>query len=291
MAFSFGGLISAVVGAVAKVANAVVNALSPVAKSGGIVGGIAGAAVGVAEAVLGATAEFADVCEDGEIDDEEAEELLEDVFKLLVGAFIFPFDSGSSSAENDDEVFNISDMELEPKYEYKSQPKEAYLAKNEYFNIKTAVLKASAKAEAKGNIFENRKLNPNLRLGIEEEMKMVEFSAETKKFGNKELGVQFDGNVGGLKEKAELGGYFGEHGEHGKFNCYAKGAAIATIFDATANQKLTIFGCEVAIEETGYLGGLGLDVEGGIVESKLKFKIKGSAIIGGGFSISVGAAD
>lgn len=35
---------------------------------------------------------------------------------------------------------------------------------------------------------------------------MVEFSAETKKFGNKELGVQFDGNVGGLKEKAELGG-------------------------------------------------------------------------------------
>ncbi len=103
--------------------------------------------------------------------------------------------------------------------------------------------------------------------------------------------MQFDGNVGGLKEKSELGGDFGEHGEHGKFNCYAKGAAIATIFDATANQKLTIFGWEVAIEETGYLGGLGLDVEGGIVESKLKFKVKGSAIIGGGFSISVGAAD
>ncbi len=54
--------------------------------------------------------------------------------------------------------------------------------------------------------------------------------------------MQFDGNVGGLKEKSELGGDFGEHGEHGKFNCYAKGAAIATIFDATANQKLTIFG-------------------------------------------------
>ncbi len=34
--------------------------------------------------------------------------------------------------------------------------------------------------------------------------------------------MQFDGNVGGLKEKSELGGDFGEHGEHGKFNCYAK---------------------------------------------------------------------
>ncbi|WP_252236234.1 hypothetical protein [Clostridium sp. CH2] len=43
MAFSFSGLVSAVVGAVAKVANAVVNKLSPVAKSGGILGGIAGA--------------------------------------------------------------------------------------------------------------------------------------------------------------------------------------------------------------------------------------------------------
>ncbi|WP_252223709.1 MULTISPECIES: hypothetical protein [unclassified Clostridium] len=107
MAFSFGGLISAVVGAVAKVANAVVNALSPVAKSGGIVGGIAGAAVGVAEAVLGATAEFADVCEDGEIDDEEAEELLEDVFKLLVGAFIVNFGSDPLDSNNGNNGDNI----------------------------------------------------------------------------------------------------------------------------------------------------------------------------------------
>ncbi|NFH91225.1 hypothetical protein FDA33_13615 [Clostridium botulinum] len=99
MDFSVGNLVKSVVGAVAKVATAVVNALSPVAQSGGILGGIAGAIVGVAEAVLGVTAEFADVCEDGEIDDEEAEELLEDVFKLLVGAFIGMF--GSDSLEND----------------------------------------------------------------------------------------------------------------------------------------------------------------------------------------------
>ncbi|WP_252254816.1 hypothetical protein [Clostridium sp. ZBS12] len=102
MDFSVGNLVKSVVGAVAKVATAVVNKLSPVAKSGGILGGIAGAIVGVAEAVLGVTAEFANACEDGEIDDEEAEELLEDVFKLLVGACIVTFDSGSSSTENND---------------------------------------------------------------------------------------------------------------------------------------------------------------------------------------------
>ncbi|WP_252216477.1 hypothetical protein [Clostridium sp. VAP41] len=101
MNFSIGNLVKSAVGAVAKVTNAVVNKLSPVAKSGGILEGIAGAIVGVAEAVLGVTAEFANACEDGEIDDEEAEELLEDVFKLLVGAFIFSFGSGSSSAEID----------------------------------------------------------------------------------------------------------------------------------------------------------------------------------------------
>ncbi len=38
MDFSVGNLVKSVVGAVVKVANAVVNKLSPVAKSGGILG-------------------------------------------------------------------------------------------------------------------------------------------------------------------------------------------------------------------------------------------------------------
>ncbi|WP_252247245.1 hypothetical protein [Clostridium sp. ZBS4] len=101
MNFSIGNLVKSAVGAVAKVTNAVVNKLSPVAKSGGILGGIAGAIVGVAEAVFGVTAEFANACEDGEIDDEEAEELLEDVFKLLFGAFIGMFDYGGSGLNSD----------------------------------------------------------------------------------------------------------------------------------------------------------------------------------------------
>ncbi len=109
MSFSFSGLVSAVVGAVAKVATAVVNKLSPVAKSGGILGGIAGAIVGVAEAVLGVTAEFANACEDGEIDDEEAEELLQDVFKLLVGAFIGMFGSSGSGSNSIDRKSEVLD--------------------------------------------------------------------------------------------------------------------------------------------------------------------------------------
>ncbi len=79
----------------------------------------------------------------------------------------------------------MSDMELGPKYEYESQPKEAYLAKNKYFNIKTSILKASAKAEAKGNIFEEGKLNPNLRLGIEEEMKMEFYPINKQELGTR----------------------------------------------------------------------------------------------------------
>lgn len=49
MDFSIGNLVKGIVGAVAKVANAVVNTLSPVAKGGEILGGIAGAIVGVAD--------------------------------------------------------------------------------------------------------------------------------------------------------------------------------------------------------------------------------------------------
>ena len=101
MEFNIGNLVSGVMGAVAKVANAVVNELSPVAEGGGLIGGIAGALVGVAEAVLGVTTEFANAYEDGEIDEDEAEELLEDLFKLLVGASIVMFGSGTSEETSD----------------------------------------------------------------------------------------------------------------------------------------------------------------------------------------------
>ncbi len=91
MDFSVGNLVKSVVGAVAKVATAVVNALSPVAQSGGILGSLAGAVVGVAAAL-------ANVCEDGEISEDE-EELLEDAFKLLIGAFMGMFGSDSSHCD------------------------------------------------------------------------------------------------------------------------------------------------------------------------------------------------
>ncbi|WP_252225245.1 hypothetical protein [Clostridium sp. ZBS2] len=136
MDFSVGNLVKSVVGAVAKVANAVVNKLSPVAKGGGILGGIAGAIVGVAEAVLGVTAEFANACEDGEIDDEEAEELLEDVFKLLVGAFIFSFGSGSSSTESkcDDSSQSLKGVNLNLEKRYIS--KKTYISGETYITKK-----------------------------------------------------------------------------------------------------------------------------------------------------------
>ncbi|OSA94473.1 UNVERIFIED_ORG: hypothetical protein B2H93_08235 [Clostridium botulinum] len=101
----FNSVVSAVVGAVAAVANAIGSAVKSIVSA--VSGNSSQAAVGMASqptggmAVLGAVAIMADVFEDGEIDEDE-EELLEEAFKLLVGAFIFPFDSGSSSTENDD---------------------------------------------------------------------------------------------------------------------------------------------------------------------------------------------
>lgn len=92
-------LVSGVVGAIAQVATAVVDALSPTAEEGGILGGIAGAIVGVAEAVLAATAAAANVGEDGELDIDDVEELFAEKFKLLVGAFIFSIGSNSKNYE------------------------------------------------------------------------------------------------------------------------------------------------------------------------------------------------
>lgn len=101
MDFNIGNLVSGVMGAVASVASAVVDALSPIAEEGGFLGSIAGAVVGLAESVLGATTAFANAYEDGEIDEEEAEEIFKDVVKAMLGGLIVAFGSESSGSNSD----------------------------------------------------------------------------------------------------------------------------------------------------------------------------------------------
>nr|WP_286676264.1 hypothetical protein [Clostridium sp. ZBS17] len=100
----FNSVVSAALGAVAAVANAVVSAVKSIVSA---VSGKGSQDAGGMTA-LGAMATIADVFEDGEIDEDE-EELLEEAFKLLVGAFIFPFDSGSSECNSAEEKSTIFD--------------------------------------------------------------------------------------------------------------------------------------------------------------------------------------
>ncbi|WP_252216480.1 hypothetical protein [Clostridium sp. VAP41] len=102
MDFSVGNLVKSVVGAVVKVANAVVNtvksAISGISEILSSTAGTIGSALSGAMAALGVV----DVDEDGELDIDDAEEFLEEKFKLLVGASIFSFVSGSSENDCDD---------------------------------------------------------------------------------------------------------------------------------------------------------------------------------------------
>ncbi|OOM11681.1 hypothetical protein [Clostridium saccharobutylicum] len=100
MDFNIGNLVSGVIGAVAQAANAVVNALSPVAEGGGIFGGIAAAVIGAATLV-------ANVCEDGGIDEDEIDELLAEIYKVFVGAFMAMFGNEGSNSENYGDGDNI----------------------------------------------------------------------------------------------------------------------------------------------------------------------------------------
>ncbi|NRT91517.1 hypothetical protein OD350_18055 [Clostridium beijerinckii] len=99
MDFNIGNLSSCVMGAVVQLAT---TALSLVEET--------------ASAVLGAIAGLTNVTEDGEVDEDEVEELLEDIVKLLVGAFIWPFGSGSSDSDNhiNGERMVISGNHVEP---------------------------------------------------------------------------------------------------------------------------------------------------------------------------------
>ncbi|WP_252235296.1 MULTISPECIES: hypothetical protein [unclassified Clostridium] len=291
MAFSFSGLVSAVVGAVAKVANAVVNKLSPVAKSGGILGGLAGAVVGVAEAVLGVTAEFANACEDGEIDDEE---LFEDVFKLLVGAYVPMFAFGKSDSGNNDEVFNIFDVK--PKSRYKYEPdafKEQYLYGDDksFLNAKISGGKYEGKAENKIVLYDEGKCSPKLKFGAEESLKTVELKGEMKQIGDNTLGLALEASGSVFNEKIGGGLSIGENEKTGKLDACVKGEAIATLAEGTTTEKFTILGIEFEVEQTGYIGGIGVEGEFGIVEGKLKGEMGACALIGGNISVSIGLAD
>lgn len=108
MDFSIGNLVRGVVGAVAKVATAVVNVITGAVSA--MASAIGSVVSNLAEAVLGVEATVANACEDLE---EEAEELLEDTFKLLVGAFIATFGSGSSGTESqgDEDTNNLPEYD------------------------------------------------------------------------------------------------------------------------------------------------------------------------------------
>ena len=82
-----------------------------------------------------------------------------------------------------------------------------------------------------------------------------------------------------------------ENEKTGKFNACVKGEAIATLAEGTTTEKFTILGIEFEVEQTGYIGGIGLEGEFGIVEGKLKGEMVACALIGGNISVSIGLAD
>ena len=87
----FGDLVSAVKGAVAKVANVIT----------GIASAIGSVLSNPAEAVNGAVVDILKINSDGQIDEDEKEELLEDMFKLYVGAKILNLKNEMSKEYND----------------------------------------------------------------------------------------------------------------------------------------------------------------------------------------------
>jgi hypothetical protein len=102
MEFSIGNLVSAVEGAVAKVATTAVNTVSSAIS--GIAGMFESAFGALESAVFGAMAMVGvvDVDGDGELDLDDAEEFLEEKFKVLVGASIQAYEN----LKNSDEIMN-----------------------------------------------------------------------------------------------------------------------------------------------------------------------------------------
>ncbi|MHC1686036.1 MAG: hypothetical protein AB6733_24425 [Clostridiaceae bacterium] len=162
---------------------------------------------------------------------------------------------------------------------------------NSLFKVKVAVAKGKAKAEAKAGLYEDGKLDPRLKIGVEEEFKTIEFAGEMDKIGNNMLGLEAEVSTSMYSEKAQLGIDIGKDEDTGKINCKATAGAMASLHSAKAEEKFTILGLEIGFEEEGYVGAIGATAEAGIDNGKVKFKVKAAALLGLGFGVSVGFAD
>ncbi|NFI58231.1 hypothetical protein FDA48_18280 [Clostridium botulinum] len=121
MDFSIGNLVKSAMGAVAKVANVVVNTVKSAIS--GISGMFSSAAGSIGSALSGVMAALGvvDVDEDGEFDIDNDEDFLDEKFKLLVGASIDNF-SYPHKKENEKEwafkSYQISEEDMKDSPEY-----------------------------------------------------------------------------------------------------------------------------------------------------------------------------
>ncbi|AOR23496.1 hypothetical protein [Clostridium taeniosporum] len=101
-----------------------------------------------------------------------------------------------------------------------------------------------------------------------------------KQVGDKYLGASGEISTTAYSEKAELGLEIGKDEESGKISCNGKAGAIATLHSAKAEEKFTILGLEICIEEEGHLGAFGAEAEIGLDQGKFKVEAKVAAILG-----------
>ncbi|NSB17190.1 polymorphic toxin type 24 domain-containing protein [Clostridium beijerinckii] len=94
--FNIGNLVGGAIGAVAAVATSIAGEIAAV----------------VSAVAATATAAVAKVNGDGQLSIEEAEELFQEIFKALVGAFILEFSSNGDSGEVDDSITGAENKEL-----------------------------------------------------------------------------------------------------------------------------------------------------------------------------------
>ena len=179
------------------------------------------------------------------------------------------------------------------KYEFKPDPiiGSKVLFDNEYAKMKIDAGVYNGKFENKAAIIDNGKFSPQLRVGGEEEFKLIDIPVESKEFGNKYLSAKIEASTSVVKEKIDGQLLIGKDEDTGKFDACLKGGAIATLHEGNAKQTFKVLGIELEIEETGYVGGIGGEFKVGIEQNKLKTKIGACDMIGGGISISLGLAE
>lgn len=163
-----------------------------------------------------------------------------------------------------------------------------------YGKSSVSAITGTAKGETKFTLFNKGDFSPSIALGASVAASVLQLMFEGG-VGDEQFGARVKANVDLLYAKAEAGAKFGSLGkdEKGKelYGAEVKAGAMAAIAQVKAKAGFSIFGVDIDVGLSGYLGAAGVEANASLTNKGINAKAGAAAGLGPGVEISIDWSD